>query len=277
MEGRAGSQGGVTAPDQARPRTLRSGPVSVEDSERFAGLTFDDFRRMAGDESLSDYERIGFPDEYRAGSEERIFEDIVAKLPALSARGATVLDIGPGSSGLPKMVIERCEEIEATLVLVDSEEMLARLPDSPGVAKLAARFPDCPELFERFAGTFDAILTYSVLQHVFLQSSVGEFLDGCLELLAHEGTLLIGDVPNVSMRKRFLASPQGLEFHRSYSGSDEPPDVSHDTPEPGRIDDSVVLGLLARARAAGADAYVVPQPADLPLANRREDILVYRP
>lgn len=251
--------------------------MSVEDSERFAGLTFDDFRRMAGDESLSEYERIGFPDEYREGSEERIFKDIVAKLPALSARGSTVLDIGPGSSGLPKMVIERCEEIEANLFLVDSEEMLARLPDSPAVVKLAARFPSCPELFERFAGSFDAILSYSVLQHVFLQASVWEFLDRCLELLANRGTLLIGDVPNVSMRKRFLASPQGAEYHREYSGSDQPPEVSHDLPEPGRIDDSVVLGLLARARAAGADAYVVPQPEALPLANRREDILVHRP
>jgi hypothetical protein len=38
-----------------------------------------------------------------------------------------------------------------------------------------------------------------------------------------------------------------------------------------------VFALLGRARAAGFDAYVVPQGAALPLANRREDVLITRP
>ena len=42
--------------------------------EKFGSLTFDKFRRMAGDESLSKYEKIGFPNSYRAGKEEAIFE-----------------------------------------------------------------------------------------------------------------------------------------------------------------------------------------------------------
>ena len=48
-------------------------------------------------------------------------------------------------------------------------------------------------------------------------------------------------------------------------------------PEPGKIDDAVILGLLARSRAAGFDAYVVTQPEELPMATRREDILIRRP
>jgi hypothetical protein len=39
----------------------------------------------------------------------------------------------------------------------------------------------------------------------------------------------------------------------------------------------VVFAVLQRARAAGFHAYVLPQPAHLPLANRREDILIVRP
>ena len=49
------------------------------------------------------------------------------------------------------------------------------------------------------------------------------------------------------------------------------------TLEPGEIDDGVVLGLVARMRAAGFHAFVVPQAPDLPMANRREDILIIRP
>ena len=56
------------------------------DHERFAELTFDDFRRMATDDTLSQYEKVGFPDEYRAGLEGVIFEDVVAKLVVLLDR-----------------------------------------------------------------------------------------------------------------------------------------------------------------------------------------------
>ncbi|HEX8355321.1 MAG TPA: hypothetical protein VF611_20615, partial [Pyrinomonadaceae bacterium] len=82
--------------------------MKTDDYKRFADLTFDDFRRMAGDDALSPYERIGFPDSYREGKEEAIFEDIAAKLPALGGRGKVVLDVGPGCSGLPLMLVELC-------------------------------------------------------------------------------------------------------------------------------------------------------------------------
>lgn len=247
------------------------------DHGRFADLSFDDFRRMATDSTLSPYEKIGFPDEYRAGHEPAIFEDIVAKLPPLGRREQVVLDIGPGCSDLPAMVRDRCGQQAHTLLLVDSDEMLAHHPDAPWVRKFSGRFPDCPQLLAEFAGRVDAILAYSVLHYVFPQASVYAFLDQAIGLLAHGGHMLIGDIPNVSKRRRFFASPAGREHHRAFSGSDEPPEVTFNTPEPEKIDDAVLLGLVARARAAGCDAYLVPQADSLPMANRREDMLVVRP
>jgi hypothetical protein len=243
--------------------------------ERFTDLGFEDFRQMASDASLSQYEKIGFPDEYRQGSEEAIFQDIVTKLPALSAHGRTVIDIGPGCSDLPRMIQESCARNRNTLVLVDSPEMLAQLPDTPGTVKVAGRFPDCHELFERFSGRADGVLTYSVVQHVAVDGDVGDFLDQALKLLSHGGSLLVGDVPNLSKRKRFFSSPAGRDFHRRFMGTDEPPAL--EALERGAIDDAVVLDLLSRARRAGCDAYVIPQPERLPMANRREDIVIRRP
>lgn len=245
---------------------------------RFAELTFDDFRRLAEDPSLSPYEKIGFPDEYRAGHEQAIFDDIVAKLPPLAGgRGQVVLDIGPGCSELPAMVRERCERQGHTLLLVDSEEMLAHHPDGERVRKFSGRFPDCAGLLEEYVGRVDAILAYSVLHYVFPHGSVHAFLDEAMRLLAHGGHMLIGDIPNVSKRRRFFSSPAGVEFHREFTGSDEPPEVTFNALEPERIDDAVLLGLVARARAAGYDAHLAPQAGDLPMANRREDLLVVRP
>lgn len=232
---------------------------------------------MALDDSLSRYEKIGFPDSYRAGAEEAILADIVAKLPALAATGKRVVDIGPGCSGLPHMLLDLCERNGHEAILVDSQEMLAQLPDRRGVLKVAGAFPHDAELPSGVEGTVDAIVVYSVLQYVSAEADLDAFLDRALELLAHGGAMLIGDIPNASKRARFFASPAGLELHRRFGGTDSPPPSADAGPASGGIDDSAVLGLLARARVAGFDAYVVPQAAELPMANRREDVLITRP
>src|ERR1700738_1663277 len=95
----------------------------------WAALTYADFARLAADGRLSKYEKIGFPDSYRSGYEAAIFADIRTKLPRLGARGLTVLEIGPGCSDLPLMLIELCAAQGHQLHLVDSGEMLALLPD----------------------------------------------------------------------------------------------------------------------------------------------------
>jgi hypothetical protein len=250
---------------------------SKEDLARFAKLGFEDFRRLAADNSLSAYEKIGFPNSYREGKEPQIFADIVAKLPALSRFDSVVLDIGPGCSDVPRLLIERSREHRHELHLVDSQEMLSQLEDAPHVRKTAAFYPDCPDLVQALNGRTDAIIVYSVLHYIFVDTNLWHFLDTTLGLLAPGGTLLLGDIPNISMRKRFFASGTGKQFHRDFTGRDEDPEVLYNRIEPAQIDDAVVFAILQRARAAGFHAYVVPQPIELPLANRREDIVITRP
>jgi hypothetical protein len=55
------------------------------------------------------------------------------------------------------------------------------------------------------------------------------------------------------------------------------PIVEFNRLDPGAIDDASLLGLMSRGRAMGFDTYLMPQPEGLPLANRREDLLVVRP
>lgn len=247
------------------------------DYEKFKDLTFEDFKRLALEEGLSGYEKIGFPDEFRAGKEEAIFADITSKMAALSRPGSVILDLGCGCSGLAHMVIEQCGKTGNTLLLVDSEEMLSLLPDEPFIEKHACRFPDCPGLMDEYAGAVDGILVYSVLQHVFLEASVFDFLDRACTLLAEGGEMLLGDIPNVSKRKRFFSSSTGVQFHKEFTGGDEAPVVEHLTVERGKIDDGVVFAIMLRYRAAGFDTYLLEQGEGLPMANRREDILIRRP
>jgi hypothetical protein len=249
-----------------------------DDAQRFAELSFDDFRRMARDESLTSNEKIGFPDSYRQGHEPNIFADIVRKVPALAERNKLILDIGPGCSELSSLLVERCRTAGHQLVLVDSQEMLEHIADEPFIHKLPAFYPDCDALFERYRGAMDGIVVYSVFHYMFKEANIWTVLDRSMSLLKHGGALLFGDIPNVSKRKRFFSSTTGIRFHQAFTRQDgDVPQVEWNRIEPVKIDDGVLLGLVMRARLAGYDAYMVPQDPALPMANRREDLLIVRP
>jgi hypothetical protein len=232
---------------------------------------------MAKDDTLSHHEKVGFPDEYREGKEEAIFSDICGKLGTLNSFGKTVLEVGPGCSRLPRMLSELCAHRHHRLLLVDSAEMLALLPNEPHTEKWAGRYPDIPGLLEKYIGQVGVVIAYSVIQYVFAEGNLWDFIDRSLSLLEDGGEMLLGDVPNTTMRKRFFASNTGIEAHRKFTVSAEVPEVKFNCLEPGQIDDSVVLSVLGRARAQGFHAWVVPQGHLLPMANRREDIVIRKP
>jgi len=245
--------------------------------ERFGGLTYESFQAMARDPSLSPHERSGFPDSYREGAELAILSDIESKLPALTGHDAAVVDVGCGANPLASAIRDLCAQREHTLVLVDSPDVLALHEAAARVHTFPGRFPDVPELLERWASRCDAVIVYSVIQYVFVEANLFSFLDAILSLLGAGGRALLGDVPNASMRRRFLASDDGREHHRVYTGRDEDPAVHWPMLPRGEIDDAVTLAMVARARDAGFHAWVVPQRRGLPMANRREDLVFERP
>jgi 2-polyprenyl-3-methyl-5-hydroxy-6-metoxy-1,4-benzoquinol methylase len=244
---------------------------------RFALLRYADFQRMARDPSLNKYEKIGFPAKYRLGYESEIFRDIRVKLPNLGKKGQTVLDIGPGCSDLPRKLINLCRRRRHRLVLVDSAEMLAHLPNATFVKKICGRYPNNVTAVRRVTGAYDVILCYSVIHHVFADGNVWEFLDQSIDLLKPGGEMLIGDIPNISKRRRFFSTTAGVAYHRAFTKSADTPQVDFNVVVPRQIDDAVIAGLVLRARSAGVDAYLLPQPPSLAMANRREDILLRRP
>jgi len=249
----------------------------MSNTKLFTNIGFEDFRRFAQDKTLSKFERIGFPDDYRKGHEENIFADIQTKLTFLATQGKIVIDIGPGCSDLPMMLIEQCRDKGHELHLIDSAEMLALLPEAPFIKKISALYPNCPETISALNGKVDVILCYSVLHYILVDVAFFRFLDTSLSLLAPGGQMLIGDIPNISKRKRFFASETGARFHQEFMKTKERPSVEFNKIEHDQIDDAVVFALLQRARTQGFDAYVVPQNPILPMANRREDILIIRP
>ncbi|MBV9860257.1 MAG: SAM-dependent methyltransferase [Alphaproteobacteria bacterium] len=238
---------------------------------------YEAFRQRAKDDNLRTNEKVGFPESLRAGASARIFADIEQKLTSFSGPAARILDIGPGCGELARHVIAECVGRGHELTLIDSPEMLDLLPDTAHVTKLTGPFPACLSSQAWHNREFDAILVYSVVQYVFSEGNLFSFIDAAAALLAEGGQLLVGDIPNATMRKRFLASPAGREYHRRHYASLPEPEVTFNSPDPGHVDDGIILGILARMRLAGFHAYVMPQADQLPMATRREDILIRRP
>lgn len=258
--------------------TQRDGiPGTGIDPAAYTVAGFEEFRRRAADPKLSPHEKSGFPDLYREGRGGTILNDILAKMPPLCDRGGQVLDIGPGSSSLPMALIEHCLRQQHHLTLVDSAEMLALLPHHATITKIAGAFPAVLPAVQKAASGYDAILVYSVAQYVFAEGNLWSFVDCAAGLLNPGGALLIGDLPNTSLRKRFLASAAGRAHHRRHVDPHNDPVVNFNRAEPGQIDDAVVFAILQRMRLAGFDAFVLPQAPELPQASRREDILIRRP
>ena len=245
---------------------------------RFSGLTYEDFRRIAADPTLSANEKIGMPDPTRLGFDASILADILHKVPSLARPEQIVVDIGCGCGTFAHHFIAYCGELEHKLVLIDSPEMLDHLADFPNIHKVSGRFPLNERLIKnQISGGADVVLAYGVLSAVFVDSNPFLFLDRAAALLRNGGHLLVGDVPNASKLRRFLATDAGARYHRQYMRTEEPPSVTAFDPPTDRIDDGVILGIIDRMRRRGFDAYVIPQSESLPFANRREDILIVNP
>ena len=95
-------------------------------------------------------------------------------------------------------------------------------------------------------------------------------------MLRPGGRILLGDLPNHSMRRRFLASEAGRAFHHQYMQTDDDPDVSCPF---CRLPSSTTLGDRPPLESAGSrvHAWLMPQGLGLPMANRREDLVIERP
>lgn len=252
------------------------GQASAEEIDLTAvRLDYEGFRRLAANPNLSPQQKIGAPDSYRDGFDEAILRDIARKLGGLDIRGARLADIGCGCGSLSQAIADCCADRGVALTLVDSAEMLANVPDDAGVIKIAGRFPDnLANVREIAPGGFDYVLCYSVLHHVFLDGNPFLFLDGVIDLLKPGGLALIGDIPNESKRKRFFSSAEGIAFHKAFMNTTEAPVVEFLKLRHGKLDDGVLTGLVQRAQNSGCDAYVLPQDPALPMANRRDDLLI---
>lgn len=214
------------------------------------------------------------------GKASWIWADVVRKLHP--ARGERVLDIGCGFGEVTDHCLAFAKARGVDLLLLDIAPVIRRLRARHGSASIrtcTGVFPDrLPASFAREA-PFDCILAYSVLHYT---DKPAAFIEAAVRLLAPGGRLLIGDLPNVHRKGRFLSSEYGTRFEARYRGvrpSELPvyrdaQDFARRTTQNRRISDRLVVDAIRRYRSRGYDVWIVPQPARLPYSQTREDLLI---
>lgn len=244
----------------------------------YDGYNFEKFKELALDTSLSQYEKIGFPDSYRENTEKYIFSDILAKCDNLKKKkNLTVLNIGPGCSNLEKIISKYCAIKKHNQIMVDSHEMLALIEDNEYKIKVPGKFPNIYENLKAEYNHFDVIICYSVLHYFYCDENFFHTIECILDLLKEGGQCILGDIPNIDKRKRFFSSNTGINFHKKFMKTTENPIVKFNCLDKGVIGEPLLFSIIHKCHASGFDAYIVPQDERLPFSNRRDDIIIRNP
>jgi len=215
----------------------------------------------------------------QAEAEALIAPDVATKL-ALHGE-VRLLDIGCGPGNL---VIPLAPMVKSVVAL-DHPDILKEYAGRlrlPNVTLLPGIFPQAkPE------GAYDRILCYSVLHCLPDMTAARAFLAAAAALLAPQGRLLMGDMPSLDKKARFLASDAGKAFDAAWRARSAAMPTLAQEAEAGALlrqaqmiggfDDAQFATLVSDMQKLGCHAYVLPQPPDLPFGNTRDDLLVIRP
>ena len=239
--------------------------------------------------SDSPTERSGRPEGSEA-VEIKIWQDIKEKLRL--SNGHRVLEIGTGSGFIAVQWILERQKLNLSLTLIDFPKVIDRLCEecrdilgvsTEGVTFIDGVFPD--ELSNRLSGLqYDRISIYSVLHY---SDDPRVMIDAAVLLLAPGGRLLVGDLPNLNKKGRFLATKFGRMVDAKYKNIEVSSKNIYQTHELFRreaiengaacIDDVFVCELIADYRKLGFDVYVHEQPEGLLMNYSREDIIICAP
>ncbi len=237
-------------------------------------ISFANFGALARSDTLTDTEVAG---RYvvQKSAEKLILADVLSKLAITSEDD--VLDIGCGAG----LLLTPLAYFARSVTGLDHPDLIDRLRvrfQAPNVTYEAANFFDF--VTDR---RFNVVIAYGVVNYMRDEGQLQRFVDKAVSLLLPQGRLLIADIPNQDLKRRFLAGNAGQRFQEDWNAlmAKAPKTVFDRMPEldPDILtySDDVVLGMLARVRRAGYHACVLPQPAQLPFGNTREDVLISKP
>ena len=236
-----------------------------------SNVSFENYGMLA--ERMTDFTQVAGRYACQRDDEKNIVQDVIRKLD-LSVN-VSLLEIGCGAGNL----LIPLSFFVHSATGIDHPSCIAALKErfqNKNFVLIGNNFFDCT------AGqlcVYHRILVYSVL-HYLGDDDVELFINKAISLLQPGGKMLLGDIPNISKKQRFLTSEEGRLFVEKWNqkmatkDDDMPKDMLDEDSNIAEFNDSKILSLLKRIRESGCNAYLLPQPVNLPFGYTREDILI---
>ena len=222
------------------------------------------------------FDRAGRPKTNGKINYNVIFNDIINKLQLSS--DSSLLDIGCGSSKLTQKIINYSKKNKIRLTLNDIDPVIKFLKKNNKEKNIKY----VSGLFHKIKMTkkFDYIIIYSVIHYV--QNPV-LFLSKAFKMLKNNGRILIGDIPNINKKARFIMSKKGRIFESKYRNKkinkipiykDYNDFIKKNKHLRNDINDNIICKLFNVYRKKNCNFYILEQNKNLPTCFTREDILI---
>ena len=216
-----------------------------------------------------------------------IFNDVIRKLEV--KKNLSVLSIGIGCGEVSKYWLQRVKKLNLKLTCIDFPLVLDKMKEdnkkiiSNNVDFIDGIFPT--QTSNKLIGrSFDRIEAYSVIQ---CSDNPFEFIKSAVALLKPNGKLLIGDIPNLNKKGRFITSNFGKEFDQKYTQKTDDQvfqynhheDFVKNALKEGSPDltDRFILKVFKHFRKKGFNVFLSNQHSKLPFHFTREDLIIEAP
>ena len=210
------------------------------------------------------------------GLEKYIFLDIVKKLKFKNKE--TVLDIGCGYGNLVKKIIKLSHKKNIKLTLCDIKNIISAIKLNIKTKKNVEFIEQNFQKYNFRNRKYDKILIYSVIHYI---DKPKLFIDKAFELLNRNGCILIGDLPNIDKKYRFLKSSFGRKFEKDRIKRFDINKLTKsyrsflkNTKQNLKINDNFIRWIEQKFSKKRKKVFILRQPNKLPYSYTREDILI---
>jgi len=200
--------------------------------------------------------------------ERKIPPDIISKMQI--TKKDEFLEIGCGLGNLTIPILKHVKNITVidhpTVIKVFKKRIKTKK-----ISFLSGNF-----LNKKINKKFDKILIYGVVHCLKNEKELNKFILKATNLLKENGSLLIGDIPNIDKKKRFQKTTLGKKFEKNWKKIKKK-ELSYKLKEFQDlilINDKILINLVKKLRKKNFNIYILPQNKDLPFAHTREDILI---
>ncbi len=203
-------------------------------------------------------------------AEKRIVFDVIEKLNIQGSDNLLEIGCGTGNILIPLSFASK------NVVGIDNKNAIDKLLDRTKVENLRGIVGNFLEIDTINIGKFEKILIYSVLHYLTNKDDLYSFIDKALNLLDENGMLLLGDIPNTSLKERFLESNSGKLFSKQWKQKikNENEEAIFELCNTITFDDSSIFELMQHIKNQGYKVYLLPQPPNLPFGYTREDLII---